>query len=97
MIHHDAIYSRDFQTPDGQGCGWIQWKGTEVCIDLHCVCGHHGHFDGEFFYFYECPQCHRKFAVGQNVKLIELTVDEVKHAEQGTGFKTSPLKLDSYE
>lgn len=56
--------------------GWIQWKGTDVCIDLHCVCGNHDHFDGEFFYYYECSACHRKYLVGENVKLHELTKDE---------------------
>ena len=31
--------------------GWIQWKGTDVCIDLHCECGSHGHVDGDFVYY----------------------------------------------
>lgn len=33
--------------------GWIQWKGTNVCLDYHCVCGfflflflHHRAFPG---------------------------------------------------
>ena len=52
--------------------GWIQWKGTSVCMDLHCVCGRMEHYDGDFFYFYEC-RCGRKYGVGMNVKLIELT------------------------
>lgn len=34
--------------------GWIQWKGTNVCIDLHCECGAHGHVDAEFLYFVRC-------------------------------------------
>jgi hypothetical protein len=73
---------------DGIPHGWIQWKGTEVCIDLHCVCGHLGHFDGDFFYFYECSECHRKYRVGQNIKLIELTSDEdIDYANRNCGFK----------
>ena len=71
--------------------GWIQWKGTEVCIDTHCECGHHGHFDGEFFYNYECPACHRRYAVGQNVKLILLTQDQVQYVG-ADNFNTSDLK-----
>jgi hypothetical protein len=73
---YEKVYEKR-DNPRGDSHGWIQWKGTEICIDLHCVCGHHAHFDGDFFYFYECSSCHRKFAVGQNVKLIELTKKEI--------------------
>lgn len=72
--------------------GWIQWKGTDVCIDLHCKCGFLGHFDGDFLYFYECPQCHAKYAVGQIVKLIPLTDEQEKHVEtECFGFMTCDL------
>jgi hypothetical protein len=74
MDKYRAIYNHDFDTA-GLSSGWIQWKGTNVCIDLHCICGYHGHVDAEFFYRYECVGCGRKFAVGQNIKLIELTPD----------------------
>jgi len=70
------VYSQD--NPEGDAYGWIQWKGTNVCIDLHCKCGYHDHFDGDFFYYFECPKCHRKYAVGQNIKLIELTKEQIK-------------------
>lgn len=52
--------------------GFIQWKGTNVCIDLHCICGFHGHLDIDFLYYYECNECHRKYKVGDIVSLIEL-------------------------
>lgn len=74
-IYHQ-IYARD--NLPGEAHGWIQWKGTNVCIDLHCKCGAHMHFDGEFFYHFQCPHCGRKYAVGQNVALIELTEAEAK-------------------
>lgn len=48
---------------------WIQWKGTDVCMDIHCSCGELSHVDGEGVYFYECPTCHQKYAVGQNIRL----------------------------
>jgi hypothetical protein len=70
---YDQIYGRD--NPRDGAHGWIQWKGTKVCIDLHCECGRLEHFDGDFFYHYECS-CGRKYAVGQNVKLILLTEEE---------------------
>lgn len=71
------VYEKHDPAPDGAH-GWIQWKGTQVCIDLHCTCGHHGHVDGDFFYFYQCPACNKVFAVGQHVKLIELTDKQVQ-------------------
>jgi flavoprotein len=57
--------------------GWIQWKGTEVCIDLHCSCGHHGHVDADFFYAYRCAGCGKCYHVGSYVKLVEATPEEV--------------------
>ena len=90
---YEQVYSQD--NPNGESSGWIQWKGTYVCIDLNCKCGHHGHVDAEFFYFYECPVCHTKYAVGQNVKLISLTEDQAKHAaENHCGFTSCELDDD---
>lgn len=37
---------------------FIQWKGTEVCMDFYCECGAHLHFDGFFAYAMRCPHCH---------------------------------------
>lgn len=70
--------------------GWIQWKGTDVSIDLHCVCGHHGHYDGDFLYFYQCPGCGARYAVGQNVRLIPLT------EQQATAFQID-FKTDTVD
>lgn len=67
--HYKEVYSKD--KVEGP-YGWIQWKGTDVCIDLHCKCGFHGHVDDEFFYYWECPKCGMLYAVGQNVRLLEL-------------------------
>jgi len=61
---------------DGEPHGWIQWKGTDVCIDLYCRCGYHGHVDADFFYAYQCPSCKCKYIVGQHVKLIEMLPEE---------------------
>jgi len=78
MDYYKQVYERD-NPPTATG-GWIQWKGTDVCMDVHCVCGHHSHIDAAFFYNFECVACHRKYAVGQNVKLIELTPAETSEA-----------------
>jgi len=39
---------------------FIQWKGTDVCMDVQCVCGDYCHFDGAFAYVVECP-CGRRW------------------------------------
>lgn len=62
--------------------GWIQWKGTDVCIDLHCVCGHHGHLDDDFTYYYRCPKCDRIYALSQTVQLIELDKEQREFVEE---------------
>jgi len=36
---------------------FIQWKGTDVCMDFWCDCGAHCHFDGYFAYAVRCPHC----------------------------------------
>lgn len=77
MSYYKEIYSQDNQQTESHG--WIQWKGTNVCIDLHCKCGHHGHLDGYFAYGFQCPKCKRFFALGQIVKLIEITEEQSKN------------------
>jgi len=73
------IYDQD--NPPGDAHGWIQWKGTDACIDLHCACGNFCHQDGMFMYFWRCPDCGRTYALGMNVKLIPLTDDQVREVE----------------
>lgn len=36
---------------------FLQWKGTDVCMDFYCKCGAHCHFDGAFAYCVKCPHC----------------------------------------
>ena len=42
---------------DGETSVFIQWKGTDVCLDFTCECGTEGHFDGYFAYVLECSGC----------------------------------------
>lgn len=80
----------------GKPHGRIQWKGTDVCMDVHCVCGSHGHIDADFFYHYECKGCGRKYAVGEHVNLIELNPEHVAFIEAGgaCGFISDPETAD---
>lgn len=55
---------------------WVQWKGTNVCCDIHCSCGCDGHFDGDFFYTFQCPNCLQYWEVGTHVQIYPITKEE---------------------
>lgn len=52
--------------------GWIQWKGTGVCMDVHCKCGEMTHVDADFCYHIKCCHCGTVYAVNGHVEFIEL-------------------------
>jgi hypothetical protein len=52
---------------------FIQWKGTDVCMDFRCPCGGGGHLDGWFAYVVECPDCGRKWEMAWHVLAREST------------------------
>lgn len=59
---------------------WIQWKGTDVCCDIHCVCGASPHYDGMFLYFFQCPECGRYWEVGTHMPIYEVTKERAEGA-----------------
>lgn len=61
--------------PDGPPHGWIQWKGTDVCMDVYCVCGAHCHVDGDFAYHVRCGACSRVYFCNGHIELIELETE----------------------
>lgn len=78
----------DIESPQfaGRPHVWIQWKGTNVCADIHCDCGEDaGHVDGDFMYFVQCPACHQIWEVGTHIALYKLTPEDLAarniHAE----------------
>ena len=52
--------------------GFIQWKGTDVCMDFHCECGHHNHYDDYFAYVIKCSECGNLYAPSSNVEMIRV-------------------------
>jgi len=57
---------------EGKPHGWIQWKGTDVCMDIHCECGYLSHVDGIFAYHVKCPECGRIYHCNGHIELIEI-------------------------
>lgn len=48
-------FALDVKQPDPHA--FIQWKGTDVCMDFHCECGAHHHIDADFVYAVKCYKC----------------------------------------
>lgn len=66
---------------DDAAHGWIQWKGTDVCMDIHCVCGELGHVDADFCYYVKCSACGRIYETNGHVKLHEISEVPEGHVE----------------
>lgn len=62
-------FSPDFSPMDGTHA-FIQWKGTDVCLDFRCECGAIGHFDGFFAYQLRCGACSRVWDMPHTVGLV---------------------------
>lgn len=66
-----------FTRPKGSDASmFIQWKGTEVCMDLACRCGELLHGDGYFAHFVKCPHCSTVYQLGTQVVIRQLPNDE---------------------
>jgi hypothetical protein len=61
----------------GKPHGWIQFKGTELCMDVHCKCGELTHIDGMFVYFLKCASCGTVYELNGNIELIERDSSEI--------------------
>jgi len=48
---------------------FIQWKGTDLCMDLYCKCGGGAHIDGFFQYRVQCEDCGQCYELGTSVTL----------------------------
>lgn len=60
------------ETYEGKPHGWIQWKGTNVCMDVHCKCGSMFHIDADFAYNVKCPDCDTIYMCNGHIELIEV-------------------------
>lgn len=60
------------ETRKGEPHGWIQWRGTNVCMDVHCMCGELTHIDDEFVYHVKCGNCGRVYFCNGHIEFILL-------------------------
>lgn len=81
----DVLYDLSGDTPPS---AFLQWKGTDVCLDFHCECGWGGHFDGFFAYVIRCGGCERLWQMPTTVPLRpdrrdgeSCIVDPISHEE----------------
>lgn len=55
---------------------FIQWKGTDLCMDFSCKCGGQNHFDGYFAYTIKCPDCGAVYKLNTSVEMNEILPDD---------------------
>ena len=70
----------------------IHWKGTDVCMDFHCTCGAHSHFDGDFCYVYKCPSCGRRWKMPTELELQPASDDDP--GTERTGWTDGDIESD---
>lgn len=49
---------------------FVQWKGTDACLDFTCTCGYSGHYDGMFAYGLKCFHCGAIYTMPHTFGLI---------------------------
>lgn len=85
---HPPRPSWDNQHQFERPSGWIQWKGTTVCADIHCDCGASYHIDAEFAYYVRCPACKSIFAINGHIQLLK--IEGIELAEFGSTHVIEP-------
>lgn len=55
---------------------FVQWKGTDVCLDFHCKCGADGHLDDAFAYYLRCSDCGRTYRMPALFEPVEMPPGE---------------------
>ena len=51
--------------------GSLQWKGSDIYMDVHCDCGHTSNVKGDSVYFVKCPACNTIYELNGFVQLIK--------------------------
>lgn len=70
----DEFPSLSAAHPEGPH-GWIQWKGTNICMDIRCKCGTLTHVDADFLYHVKCGACGQVYECDGHVTLHPLNFE----------------------
>lgn len=59
---------------------YIQWKGTDACLDFYCDCdpSEPAHLHGDFVYSVKCPQCGKIYTLPDMLTLTDVQAVPVK-------------------
>lgn len=57
-------------------CAFVQWKGTDVCMDVYCPCGDQFHIDADFTYAVQCPHCERVLEMSAMIEAREIKAED---------------------
>ena len=60
------------ETYEDKPHGWIQWKNTNVSMDIRCKCGHVANIQASFAYYVKCPNCNTVYMCNGHIQLIEI-------------------------
>lgn len=77
------------------GNGFVQWKGTDVCLDFTCLCGTGLHFDGDFAYALRCWSCERIWELPSYIPMKLVTEGEAPHTIQDT-CPYEPVRVSAF-
>lgn len=72
---------------------YIQWKGTDLCMDFDCSCGNSFHIDEYFCYVIKCLACGKSWKLDDKVKVtpIESEDEHWKYADPIIGDQETSL------
>lgn len=69
---------------------YVQWKGTEVCLDFQCECSaeedaYEFHFDGFMFGHVKCPRCGTVWEIDAHPKVTRSSRTEAELLTRAEG------------
>jgi hypothetical protein len=81
MLEFKSLNRSSFTLNPGDPHGWIQFKGTELCMDVRCGCGELTHIDGGFIYFLKCGACGQVYELNGHIQLIPREASELEETD----------------
>lgn len=87
----------DVQVAPSAPYSFMQWKGTDVCMDFHCLCGAHHHVDGMFVYAIRCMPCGRLYEMPWYIQPILIDETVPKLNPDGSYWHANAVEMNDAE